>query len=65
VVFRLQFHTGAIQGHGLVFGKEDLDNANKGARLLWLVGCVCACACDDPLQDLFAKGFLAFFYPCF
>ncbi|XP_066046423.1 tensin-3 [Chamaea fasciata] len=29
VIFRLQFHTGAIQGHGLVFGKEDLDNANK------------------------------------
>ncbi|XP_025889490.1 tensin-3 isoform X2 [Nothoprocta perdicaria] len=32
VVFRLQFHTGAIQGHGLVFGKEDLDNANKDDR---------------------------------
>lgn len=30
VVFRLQFHTGAVQGYGLVFGKEDLDNANKG-----------------------------------
>ncbi|XP_067147289.1 tensin-3 isoform X4 [Apteryx mantelli] len=32
VVFHLQFHTGAIQGHGLVFGKEDLDNANKDDR---------------------------------
>ncbi|KAM8811483.1 tensin-3 [Eudromia elegans] len=32
VIFRLQFHTGAIQGHGLVFGKEDLDNANKDVR---------------------------------
>ncbi|XP_064362731.1 tensin-3 isoform X8 [Dromaius novaehollandiae] len=32
VVFRLQFHTGANQGHGLVFGKEDLDNANKDDR---------------------------------
>ncbi|NWX72402.1 TENS3 protein, partial [Alca torda] len=29
VIFRLQFHTGAIQGHDLVFGKEDLDNASK------------------------------------
>ncbi|XP_063260608.1 tensin-3 isoform X5 [Prinia subflava] len=32
VIFRLQFHTGAIQGHGLVFGKDDLDNANKDDR---------------------------------
>ncbi|XP_069715821.1 tensin-3 isoform X2 [Phaenicophaeus curvirostris] len=32
VIFRLQFHTGAIQGHCLVFGKEDLDNANKDDR---------------------------------
>ncbi|XP_030826895.1 tensin-3 isoform X2 [Camarhynchus parvulus] len=32
VIFRLQFHTGAIQGHSLVFGKEDLDNANKDDR---------------------------------
>ncbi|XP_064908215.1 tensin-3 isoform X4 [Columba livia] len=32
VVFRLQFHTGAIQGHGLVFSKEDLDSANKDDR---------------------------------
>uniref|UniRef100_A0A8B9ZGV0 Tensin 3 n=1 Tax=Anas platyrhynchos TaxID=8839 RepID=A0A8B9ZGV0_ANAPL len=32
VIFRLQFHTGAIQGHGLVFSKEDLDNANKDDR---------------------------------
>ncbi|XP_051468833.1 tensin-3 isoform X3 [Apus apus] len=34
VVFRLQFHTGAIQGHNLVFGKDDLDNANKDDRFL-------------------------------
>uniref|UniRef100_A0A8D0HAP9 Tensin 3 n=1 Tax=Sphenodon punctatus TaxID=8508 RepID=A0A8D0HAP9_SPHPU len=32
VVFRLQFHTGAVQGYGLVFGKEDLDNTNKDDR---------------------------------
>ncbi|XP_059584543.1 tensin-3 isoform X5 [Alligator mississippiensis] len=32
VIFRLQFHTGAVQGYGLVFGKEDLDNANKDDR---------------------------------
>eukprot|EP00062_Callorhinchus_milii_P012481 gi/632959558/ref/XP_007895689.1/ PREDICTED: tensin-3 isoform X2 [Callorhinchus milii] len=32
VIFRLQFHTGAIQGFGFVFGKEDLDNANKDDR---------------------------------
>ncbi|XP_050826754.1 tensin-3 isoform X6 [Serinus canaria] len=32
VIFRLQFHTGAIHGHGLVFGKEDLDHANKDDR---------------------------------
>uniref|UniRef100_A0A8C2YG79 Tensin 3 n=1 Tax=Coturnix japonica TaxID=93934 RepID=A0A8C2YG79_COTJA len=32
VIFRLQFHTGAIQGYGLVFGKEDLDSANKDDR---------------------------------
>nr|XP_054392419.1 tensin-1-like isoform X8 [Pongo abelii] len=29
VIFHLQFHTGAVQGYGLVFGKEDLDNASK------------------------------------
>ncbi|XP_029445549.1 tensin-3 isoform X1 [Rhinatrema bivittatum] len=32
VVFRLQFHTGAVHGHSLVFGKEDLDSANKDGR---------------------------------
>ncbi|XP_043820802.1 tensin-3 isoform X3 [Dromiciops gliroides] len=32
VIFRLQFHTGAIQGYGLMFRKEDLDNANKDDR---------------------------------
>ncbi|XP_054543486.1 tensin-3 isoform X6 [Pan troglodytes] len=32
VIFRLQFHTGAVQGYGLVFGKEDLDNASKDDR---------------------------------
>ncbi|XP_064146313.1 tensin-3 isoform X3 [Loxodonta africana] len=32
VIFRLQFHTGAVQGYGLVFGKEDLDNANRDDR---------------------------------
>lgn len=30
VIFRLQFHMGAVQGYGLVFGKEDLDNASQG-----------------------------------
>ncbi|XP_062900049.1 tensin-3-like isoform X2 [Mobula hypostoma] len=32
VIFRLQFHIGSIQGFGFVFGKEDLDNANKDDR---------------------------------
>uniref|UniRef100_A0A2K6S207 Tensin-1 n=1 Tax=Saimiri boliviensis boliviensis TaxID=39432 RepID=A0A2K6S207_SAIBB len=32
VIFRLQFHTGAVQGYGLAFGKEDLDNASKDDR---------------------------------
>lgn len=30
VVFRLQFHTGAVQGCSLVLGKEDLDSACDG-----------------------------------
>lgn len=30
VIFRLQFHTGAVQGYSLVFRKEDLDGASKG-----------------------------------
>ncbi|XP_069469436.1 tensin-3 isoform X2 [Ambystoma mexicanum] len=32
VVFRLQFHTGAVQGYGLMFGKDDLDSAYKDER---------------------------------
>ncbi|XP_058152638.1 tensin-3 isoform X2 [Dasypus novemcinctus] len=32
VIFRLQFHTGAVQGYGLMFGKEDLDDASKDDR---------------------------------
>nr|XP_054391551.1 tensin-3-like isoform X6 [Pongo abelii] len=38
VIFHLQFHTGAVQGYGLVFGKEDLDNASKDLRVVlhWL-----------------------------
>ncbi|KAM4689774.1 LOW QUALITY PROTEIN: tensin-3 [Discoglossus pictus] len=32
VVFRLQFHTGAVHGHRLMFGKDDLDQANKDDR---------------------------------
>ncbi|XP_075414249.1 tensin-3 isoform X2 [Tenrec ecaudatus] len=32
VIFRLQFHTGAVQGYGLLFGKEELDNANNDDR---------------------------------
>lgn len=30
VIFRLQFHTGAVQGYNLMFEKEDMENANKG-----------------------------------
>lgn len=30
VVFRLQFHTGAVQGYNLMFDKEDMESANKG-----------------------------------
>ncbi|XP_028009926.2 tensin-3 [Eptesicus fuscus] len=32
VIFRLQFHTGAVQGCGLVFGKQDLDSACQDDR---------------------------------
>lgn len=32
VIFRLQFHTGAVQGYGLLFGKEELDSACKDDR---------------------------------
>ncbi|XP_073921513.1 tensin-3 isoform X6 [Castor canadensis] len=32
VIFRLQFHTGAVQGYGLLFAKEELDNACKDDR---------------------------------
>ncbi|XP_039098893.1 tensin-3 isoform X3 [Hyaena hyaena] len=32
VIFRLQFHTGAVQGCGLVFRKEDLDTASQDDR---------------------------------
>lgn len=30
VIFRLQFHTGAVQGYNLMFEKEDMETANKG-----------------------------------
>ncbi|KAJ8279887.1 hypothetical protein COCON_G00069530 [Conger conger] len=33
VIFRLQFHTGAVQGCSLVFEKTDLENANNGRSL--------------------------------
>ncbi|XP_023570148.1 tensin-3 isoform X2 [Octodon degus] len=32
VIFRLQFHTGAVQGHSLVLGKEELDGACSDDR---------------------------------
>ncbi|MEQ2210227.1 Tensin-3, partial [Xenoophorus captivus] len=32
VIFRLQFHTGAVQGFNLMFEKEDMENANKDLR---------------------------------
>ncbi|XP_075683119.1 tensin-3 isoform X1 [Rhinoderma darwinii] len=32
VIFRLQFHTGAVHGHRLIFRKEELDHANKDDR---------------------------------
>ncbi|XP_056149208.1 tensin-3-like [Lampris incognitus] len=32
VVFRLQFHTGAVQGYNLTFEKEDMETANKDPR---------------------------------
>ncbi|XP_077954698.1 tensin-3 isoform X3 [Gasterosteus aculeatus] len=32
VVFRVQFHTGAVQGYNLMFEKEDLETANKDPR---------------------------------
>ena len=33
-IFRLQFHTGAVQGYNLVFEKEDMETANKGLHTL-------------------------------
>lgn len=30
VIFRVQFHTGAVQGYNLMFEKEDMETANKG-----------------------------------
>ncbi|XP_046707145.1 tensin-3-like isoform X2 [Silurus meridionalis] len=32
LVFRLQFHTGAVQGYSLMFEKEDMEQANKDPR---------------------------------
>ncbi|XP_073405964.1 tensin-3 isoform X2 [Dendrobates tinctorius] len=32
VIFRLQFHSGAVHSHRLIFGKEELDHANKDDR---------------------------------
>ncbi|XP_075068771.1 tensin-3 isoform X2 [Mixophyes fleayi] len=32
VIFRLQFHTGAVHGHRMIFGKDELDHANKDDR---------------------------------
>ncbi|XP_026169120.1 tensin-3 isoform X1 [Mastacembelus armatus] len=32
VIFRLQFHTGAVQGYNLMYEKEDMENANKDPR---------------------------------
>lgn len=32
VVFRVQFHTGAVQGYNLMFEKEDMETANKGKK---------------------------------
>lgn len=32
LIFRLQFHTGAVQGYTLVFEKEDMEQANKDPR---------------------------------
>ncbi|XP_041752219.1 tensin-3-like isoform X2 [Coregonus clupeaformis] len=34
VIFRLQFHTGAVQGYNLMFEKEDMETANKDPRFL-------------------------------
>ncbi|XP_073705058.1 tensin-3-like [Garra rufa] len=32
VIFRVQFHTGAVQAYSLVFQKDDMEQANKDAR---------------------------------
>ncbi|XP_035286883.1 tensin-3 isoform X1 [Anguilla anguilla] len=32
LVFRLQFHTGTVQGYNLIFEKEDLEGANRNPR---------------------------------
>lgn len=31
-IFRVQFHTGAVQAYSLVFQKHDMEHANKGQR---------------------------------
>lgn len=68
VIFRLQFHTGAVQGYGLVFGKEDLDSASKGeasraprwwgggggAAAAWLCFALCS-PCRLPLISRLTK----------
>ncbi|XP_058651243.1 tensin-3-like isoform X2 [Onychostoma macrolepis] len=32
LIFRVQFHTGAVQAYSLVFQKDDMEHANKDAR---------------------------------
>ncbi|XP_037131683.1 tensin-3-like isoform X1 [Syngnathus acus] len=32
VIFRLQFHTGAVQGYKMMFDKEDMESADKDSR---------------------------------
>ena len=36
IIFRCQFHTGAIRDHGLVLDKSELDDAFKGTKRNWL-----------------------------
>lgn len=55
-IFRLQFHTGAVQGYGLVFGKEDLDSASKGEVSLgpWWGGGGASAGCPQAASLCFA-----------
>ena len=38
IIFRCQFHTGAVRDYGLELDKTELDDACKGMYLMFLIG---------------------------